>query len=80
MSYIIKCDRCSETGGHGARGQVPQGWVELGIDTKVTGAGGTYRKYHQFCPKCVAHLQLGSDITEKTSAEKLVAIIESMVD
>ncbi len=78
MSYIIQCDRCSKTGGPGRTGHLPQGWTDVSMKAIV--AGGNRHKYHQFCPECVAHLQLESEITEETSAEKLVAILESMVD
>ena len=78
MSYIIQCDRCAKTGGEGREGHLPQEWVSVGMDIHVT--GGTYKKWHNFCPVCTEYLRLGSDPTEETSAERLVAILESMID
>ena len=78
MSYIIKCDRCLKQGGTTTARTVPQGWATVGWDISV--ASGTRHKYHQFCPECVAHLQIETEPTEETSAGKLVAILEAMVD
>lgn len=79
MSYIIKCDRCGETGEQGNSQHLPQKWRAVGLTVKVV--GGTWNKSHQFCPVCAEHLGLGDEPPDdETSAEKLVAILESMVD
>lgn len=78
MSYIILCDRCSNTGGSGKTGHLPQEWERVGMDIHVTGA--TYKKWHEYCPVCAEYLRLASDPTEETFAERLVAILESMVE
>lgn len=78
MSYIIKCDRCSKAGAESPNAHVPKGWENIGLSTKV--GGGTRYRWHQFCPECVESLGIASEPTEETSAEKLVAILESMVD
>lgn len=78
MSYIIQCDRCPKTGGQVAVGDLPQGWKGVGL--YVVTPGSTRLKMHQFCPECATRLQLESGITEETSAERLVAILEAMVD
>ena len=46
----------------------------------VRGAGVTGYKWHQFCQECVEHLGIKGELVEETSAEKLVAILESMLD
>ena len=77
MSYIIQCDRCSKTGGQGSINHLPQGWRGIALYVKV--AGTMRYNWHQFCPECTGHLQIESEPTEETSAERLVAILESMV-
>ena len=78
MSYVIKCDRCLRLGPNGEQSHIPQEWANIGLRTAV--GSQSFYKWHQFCPECTAHLQIKSDPTEETSAEKLVAILESMVD
>ncbi len=82
MAYVIKCDRCSKTGGEGQSGHRPQGWKSVSLQVKQSDDrfSSTHWKPHQFCPACVDHLDLKTDPVEETSAEKLVAILESMVD
>ena len=79
MSYIIKCDRCGTTGEQGNGFHLPEGWKPIAWKVKVS--GGTRNKSHQFCQRCAEHLGIGEEPPdEETSAEKLVAILESMVD
>ena len=77
MAYVIKCDRCGTVGEPGRSGHVPKGWKQISL--QVTGAR-TYWKLHQFCPVCVEHLGIEAELVEETSAKKLVAILESMVE
>jgi len=78
MAYVIQCDRCSKTGGPVEQAGLPSGWTCVGLNIKS--AGCTFYKWHQFCPECVEYLDIRTDPVEETSAEKLVAILESMVD
>lgn len=78
MAYVIKCDRCLVLGEAGQWNHVPKGWKEVSLQVKVT--GGSRWKPHQFCPVCVKYLRIEAERVEETSAEKLVAILESMVD
>ena len=78
MSYIIQCDRCSVQGGPVEQAQLPGGWTGVRINIRTT--SGTRYKWHQFCLHCTQHLDIKPDLVEETSAEKLVAILESMVD
>ena len=78
MAYIIQCDRCQVLGGKGESSHIEGGWKQLRL--QVGDSGYTAWKAHQFCPECVEYLGIKADIVEETSAEKLVAILESMVE
>lgn len=79
MSYVIKCDRCSKMGSEGDSDHLPERWRAIYIT--VTVPGGTRHKRHQFCPECAEYLGIGyQPPDEETSAEKLVAILEAVID
>lgn len=78
MSYIIKCDRCSKLGPEVNKNSVPEGWKNIGFSVYIS--GDTRYKWHQFCPECSKHLQIQSTSTEETSAEKLVSILEAIIE
>ena len=78
MAYIIQCDRCSTQGGKGDNNFQPKGWTAVGLSIEIV--GGRRHKFHQFCPECVEYLDLKTEMVEETSAEKLVSILESMVE
>ena len=78
MAYVIKCDRCSVLGEEGYRNDLPVGWKQVGLQVKISGS--TCWNHHQFCPECVEYLGISLPIDEETYAEKLVAILESMVE
>ncbi len=80
MAYVIKCDRCSRMGPEGSNNFQPKGWTTVGTAVSVPGGCGRRNKWHQFCPECTEFLDLITEIAEETSAKKLVAILESMIE
>jgi len=80
MTYIIKCDRCGETGPEGHNQFQPPEWKAIGFNVRVSGGNRKHYKWHQFCPECVDVLGIRAEPDEDSSAKKLVAILESMVD
>lgn len=78
MSYLIKCDRCSKMGPQGNNNFQPPKWKTIGLT--ITVSGGNRHKWHHFCPECTEYLQIDSEITEETSTEKLVVILESIIE
>ena len=80
MSFITKCDRCGTKGNPEPNLRPPQGWALTEWRVRTGSGPGTILVKHHFCPNCSEILGVEIPPNAETSADRLVALLEAIVD